>query len=203
MNNTITDTRFASITEFAANADIYTAIAKLDRYTVARILFDAGYNSSYAKRINPEWAKRQQWDICREAAIDVVRYCKAANGFLDNQEYFLSDSVDGWDSNYKYAIQIDGNFWDTEKGIEIYCPETAIKCLIGSANLFYEAFHEAYRTRTEWANCDKITRLAQFTNGVGKVIQRASGRKKADKAMALYREAIRHRNANWAIKHEL
>lgn len=57
---------FAAINTLASNANVYTTIALLDRATIARILFDAGYNSSYAKRINPEWVKRQQWDLCRE-----------------------------------------------------------------------------------------------------------------------------------------
>ena len=203
MTNTITDTRFSYINDLITNAEYYTALSTIDKSTIARILFDAGYNSRYAKRINPDYPKRQQWDLCREAAIDVFRYCKAVNGLLNNQNYYTPDSGDGWDSNYKYAIQIDGSLWDTEMGVEIYCPEAAIKCLLDSAILFDGAFHEAYRINAEWTNYDKILRLAQFTNGVGKVIQRASGRKKAAKAMALYREAIRHRNANWAIKHEL
>lgn len=201
MTNTITDTRFTAINEMAANAEYYTALSTTDKSTIARILFDAGYNSRYAKRINPDYPKWQQWDCCREAAIDVFRYCKAVNGFLDNQNYYTPDRGDGWDSNYKYALQINGSLWDTEIGVEIYCPEAAIKCLLDSAILFDKAFHEAYNTSTEWTDGDKILRLAQFTNGIGKVIQRASGRKKAAKAMALYREAIRYRNAHWAIKH--
>ena len=50
----------------AFNANVYTTIALLDRATIAHILFDAGYNRNFAKRINPEWVKRQQWDLCHE-----------------------------------------------------------------------------------------------------------------------------------------
>ena len=98
---------------------------------------------------------------------------------------------------------MDGGLWDNEMGVGIFNPECALKCIIDSANLFEQALNDAYNVHKDIAQYEAVSRLAQFTNGTYAVIQRASSRKKAAKAMALYREAIRHRNANWAIKHEL
>lgn len=201
MTNKITDTRFSYVNDLIANAEYYTALSTIDKYTIARILFDAGYNSRYAKRINPDYPKRQQWDLCRKAAIDVFRYCKAVNGLLNSEDYYIPDSGDGYDSNYKYSIQMDGSLWDNEMETGIFNPECALKCIIDSANLFEQAFKDAYSIHKDVSATASIERLAQFTNGTYAVIQRASGRKKAAKAMALYHEAIRHRNANWAIKY--
>ena len=197
------DDRFAGINDIADNSAYYIALSELDRATVARILFDAGYCSHTAKSDSPDSPKRKQWAICHKAAADVIHYGKAAKGFLDVEGYYIPDSGDGWDSDFKYSVRLDGSFWDNENGREIYCPYGALKCLLESASLFHQAFKDAYNISAEWTDSDKVTRLAQFTNGVYAVIQKERGRKKAAKAMALYREAIRHRNASYAIKYNL
>ena len=200
MNNN-SNSAFNLVKEIADKAEYYNALSTVNKYTIACILFDAGYNSLYAKRINPDYPKWQQWDCCREAAINICRYCQAVSSFMAVEVYDTLDSKYGRTTEYKYAVQVDGTLIDNEYSEVIYCPEGALRAIIDSANLLNEAFCEAYNTSTEWTDGDKILRLAQFTNGIGKVIQRASGRKKAAKAMALYREAIRYRNAHWAIKH--
>lgn len=194
---------FNLIKEIADKAEYYTTLSTINKYTIARILYDAGYCSSFVKRINCEYPKRHYWNICRETAINICRYCQAVNSFTAGEVYDTLDSEYGRTTKYKYAVQIDGTLIDNEYNDVIYSPEGALRAIIDSASLLNEAFREAYNTTTRWTDSDKILRLAQFTDGIGKVIQRASGRKKAAKAMELYREAIRHRNAHWAIKHEL
>jgi hypothetical protein len=203
MTNTITDTRFTAINNIAENAEYYTALSALDRATIACMLFDAGYNSSYAKRVNSSYHKRQQWDLCRAMASDIIRYCEAVKGFLDNEGFYFSYTGNGWVSGYRYAANPDGSFRDNKHGREIYCPRGALKCLVEAANLLDESFHDVYQNKANCTNGTKMCHLAQFTNGIEKVIQRASGRKKAAKTMQLYREAIRHRNTVWAIKYNL
>lgn len=203
MTNTITDTRFTAINNMAENAEYYTALSTLDRATIACMLFDAGYNSSYAKRINPSYLERQQWHICKEKAIDIIRYCKAVKGFLNAEGLYVSYTGSGYESGYKYAVNPDGSFIDNKYNREIHCPHGALKCLVEAANLLADSFHEVYQNKANCTNGTKMCRLAQFTNGIEKVIQRASGRKKAAKTMQLYREAIRHRNTVWAIKYNL
>ena len=199
----MTNTTFNLIKEIADNAEYYNALSTVNKYTIARILYDAGYGSSFVKRINGNYPKRQYWDICRETAINICRYCQAVSSFIAGEVYDTLDWKTGRSTKYKYAIQVDGTFIDNEYNEVIYSPEGALRTVIDSANLLSEAFREAYNTSSRLTNSAKILRLAQFTDGIGRVIQRASGRKKAIKTMALYREAIRHRNTHWAIKHEL
>ena len=199
----IKDTRFTAMHDIEDNAEYYIALSPLDRATIARMLFDAGYDSSYAKRVNPSYPKRQQWDICKEKASGVIRYCKAVKGFLNNVGFYVSYTGNGYDSGYKYAANPDGSFMDNKHNREIYCPHGALKCLVEAANLLAETFHDVYQNKANCMDGTKMCRLARFTNGLEKVIKRASGRKKAAKAMALYHEAIRHRNTVWAIKYNL
>ena len=123
---------------------------KAEYYTTLSTINDAGYCSSFVKRINSDCP-----------TINVCRYCQAVNSFMAG-EY-------GRTTKYKYAVQIDGTLIDNEYNEVVYSPEGALRTIIDSAR-------EAYNTTTRWTDSDKILRLAQFTDGIDKVIQRASGR---------------------------
>lgn len=191
-----TNAVFNTLTDIAFKTEAYRIIAKLDRATIARILFDAGYNSTLAARINKASPKQEAYELADDGAVVILDYCKAIIGFIDNITYYPSDA-------YRYTLCLNGNLHDHTTGSYIYYPKNAIECFLASVELFTQAFKEAYSIQKEVSIETAVTRLSQFANGVEKVIQTANGRAKAAKAMKLYREAIRHRNTAWSIKHNL